>query len=270
MLVYRGMSIGTAKPDAEERSGIRYFGIDLVEPHERFSTWRYREYALSCFREHPEDDFIVAGGTGLYVRALTDGLQANPAMDPAFHERWQARVQEEGIEVLQQALRDADAAAFDALEDPLNPRRLIRALELSGESKAERHEWPEARAPITGLCMPNEHLKARITQRVERMYASGLLEEVEGLLSSDEFSGTAGKAIGYAEAIACLAGECSQEEAGAKTVSRTWQLARRQMTWFRHQAAVDWIDVEPGMDIGDIAESVNASWRTHGYTEIAE
>jgi tRNA dimethylallyltransferase len=119
--------------------------------------------------------------------------------------------------------------------------------------------------------MERELLLGRIELRVKQMYAGGLLAEVERLLSSGfELSETARQAIGYAEAIGCLKGELTQAEALERTVIRTRRLAKRQMTWFRHQAEVDWVEVVAGAEVECIADKVEELWGRNGATEIRE
>jgi len=124
-------------------------------------------------------------------------------------------------------------------------------------------------APLAGLMLPADQLKSRIESRVDEMYRLGLVEEVRSLLERyTVLSPTARQAIGYAEVIDFLNGWCSRQEAMAKTVARTTQLAKRQKTWFRHQANVGWIDIDIKMKTSEIAEQVLEHWRKYGPTEI--
>jgi len=275
MLVYRGMDIGTAKPDQDARQRVDYLGVDLADPCDSFSVWAYREaVAAQLAGLPPEREVLVAGGSGLYVKALTMGLAAAGAA-PETRARWEALFADQGVEGLQQALRQRDAEGLAGLSDPLNPRRLIRALErheAGGETAEEASLWcGAATGPIVaGLWMEPALLNKRIEQRVETMYAAGLLEEVIGLLADPRgLSETARQAIGYAEAIAVIEGRSSREEAMAVTAARTRRLAKRQRTWFRHQAQVEWIEVQPGEPLESVAHRVRAVWRTHGSASMA-
>lgn len=275
MLVYRGMDVGTAKPDQRERARVDYLGIDLADPCESFSVWAYREaVAAQLAVLAPERDVFVAGGSGLYVKALTMGLEAaGPA--PASRARWEALFAEKGVDGLQQALQQRDAEAFAGLRDPLNPRRLIRALERlddGGEPAGGAASWHEAaEGPVVaGLWIDPAVLNTRIEQRVRTMYAAGLLDEVTGLLTDPRgLSPTARQAIGYAEAIAVIEGRSSRDEAMAVTAARTRRLAKRQRTWFRHQAQVEWIEVQPGEPVVSVADRVREVWRKHGSASMA-
>ena len=272
MLVYRGMDIGTDKPTEEDRRRVRHDGMDLVSPGEPFSVGGYIEHARGVFRRAAQAGrtLLVAGGTGLYVKCLTEGLDRLPAADAAIRSRAEALLEREGVEGLQRELRSRDPQRFEALSDPRNPRRLIRALELAGHSAARARSWPGvSAAPLAGLRMEPESLRRRIDARVRRMYEGGLLAEVEELaIRHPTLSRTALQAIGYGEAWAVRRKEISLEEAIERTASRTRQLAKRQMTWFRHQAHVEWVDVDPAEELESTAGKVFSVWKKHGPTAV--
>ncbi len=232
MNIYRGMDIGTAKPTADERGTVHYSGIDLADPTEAFSVGDWLDAIKPSFQtlETP----IVAGGTGLYVKCLLAGLDEMPAAD----EELRARAEKMTLAELQAEARAAAPEAYTALADNENPRRLVRLLEHGGKvSKPWKAELPT----VVGLHVEREILLKRIAERVDQMYASGLIEEARGLLAL-ELSATATKAIGYAEAFAVLKNEMTETQAKERTVIRTRQLAKRQMTWFRTQLNVEWVD----------------------------
>lgn len=275
MLVYRGMDIGTAKPSREERSRVTYWGVDVADPGTAFSVARYRDEARLAFEAAlgRRTTVVVVGGSGLYVKALMAGLDDAPPGLPAARDRWNGVLREQGIAALQEALRSRYPSWYAALPDPQNSRRLIRALEMAeGGCPEPPGRWkagPPLPSVIVGLRMAREQLHRRIEARVRAMYAAGLLEEAERLLvSSGEAWPTASQAVGYREAIGCLRGECSAEEAIQKTIVRTRQLAKRQMTWFRNQINVRWIDVDEGMNTLDVAELVCAEWERTGPTAV--
>ena len=277
MLIYRGMDIGTAKPSQAERGSVPYLGVDLAWPDEVFGVWQYRQAVMAQLAALPPgQEIITVGGSGLYVKALTDGLdETGPG--PAERERWAALFAAQGVEGLQEALRERDPDALAALADARNPRRLIRALErfggaspsASGARKADGRD--RADMPVlAGLWIEPARLNARIAHRVEAMYAAGLLDEVAGLLASGRaLSPTARQAIGYAEAIDVLEGRCRREVAMERTMTRTRQLAKRQRTWFRHQARVEWVDVKDGDPVDSIAERVQELWGRYGSARLA-
>jgi tRNA dimethylallyltransferase len=295
MLVYRGMDVGTAKPTAAERREVRYFGIDLADPDRPFSAGAWLERVRAELADGPwgrapadplaPDALLVAGGTGLYVRALTAGLDAAPA-DPARRRHWQARLAAEGLPALAAEL--ARRAPDFRLADAQNPRRVIRALEQLDAGKAPAAAGLSARPAAVGLRLARPALHARILARVRRMFDDGLLDEVAALrqrypawghshaskrageAASPGSDGgcTARQAIGYAEACAVLDGHLTVEMAAERIAARTRQLAKRQETWFRHQTDAAWIDVGPDEPADAVAERVLAAWREHGPTPI--
>ena len=272
MLVYRGMDIGTAKPSKGERASVEYGGLDLANPDESFSVGQYIEHARGFLNGKParENQPIVTGGTGLYVKCLTEGLARLPAADPALRAWADDLLGREGVTALQKALQERDAARYEALSDKNNPRRLIRALELAGRQNNGTKTWSSTPSvPMIGLEVDPAHLEANIRSRVRRMYDSGLLDEVGRLLSScARLSETASQAIGYAEAIAVRQGNMTLDDAMARTAVRTRQLAKRQMTWFRHQANVVWISVGKNSTIEQLAGQVLAKWKQYGPTPV--
>ncbi len=282
MLVYRGMDIGTAKPTAAERARVRYYGLDLVEPREPFSAGAYRAAALQALHDaamRKLSPLIVVGGTGLYIKSLIDGLALHSPAQLAIREEAGRRLAAGGVDALQTWLRQIDPERYAALADPHNPRRLTRALEmaLAGDIPADGAgsvggNWrkPVESPRILGLKWSLPQLYDRIQVRVQAIFAGGLLAEVERLLQSGFADApTARRAIGYAEAEAYLRAQYSLDEAMVRTAVRTRQLAKRQMTWFRHQCNVDWLALDAAMTVADIAGAVRAYWQSHGPTPVA-
>ncbi len=266
MTIYRGMDVGTAKPDAAERKAVPSFGFDLAAPDQTFSVGDYLAAiraaapAIASCGANP----IVVGGTGLYIRCLTDGLDSAPS-DPARRAAAEALLEMEGLEALQAATRALDPAQYARLRDPENPRRVVRAYELlaSGHPLPVAEERP--RPKVAGLLLPPDELRARIARRARQMFAYGLVEEVRALRATfPALSETARHAIGYQEAGRVLDGQISEEEAIRLTTLRTGQYAKRQMTWFRHQADVVWIEVGPDDSTERIAGRVQKVWNAHG------
>ena len=267
MTVYRGMDVGTAKPDAADRRAVPSFGFDLADPDRTFSVGDYLAAirsaapAIAACGAPP----IVVGGTGLYVRCLTEGLDSAAVADPTHRAAAEALLQAEGLASLQAATRALNPEQYDRLRDPENPRRVVRAYELlaSGHSLPVAEERP--RPKIAGLSLPPDELRARIARRARQMFAYGLVEEVRGLRAKfPVLSETARHAIGYEEAGLVLDGKISEEEAIRRTALRTGQYAKRQMTWFRHQAEVVWIEVNPDHSTERLAGLVQRVWNSHG------
>lgn len=272
MLVYRGMDIGTAKPTLAERGHIRYGGLDLVEPGEAFDVaiWLGHAQEFLAQARAAGQPVIVVGGTGLYVKCLLTGLTAQPDADPV----WRAAAAQMNLAELQAYLQKLDAARFAALteSDQQNPRRLIRAVELAhgipSLGKTEPPVFQTLENPLVGLSVPPQVLAQRIQMRVAMMFKRGLLDEARRLREKfPHLSVTAQQAIGYAEAFAVLDNRCAEAEAQERICARTRQLAKRQMTWFKHQANVAWVAADA--PVAEVAAGVRQIWSEHGPTPLA-
>ena len=283
MLVYRGMDVGTAKPTAAERAGVVLRGVDIADPDEPFSAGRWLESAREAAREAAEAgrDLVVAGGTGFYVSALLRGIDTREA-DPGRRAELEALLAREGTGALvarAESLSPGSTAAIDAK----NPRRLVRLVEIleshaesSGSPAGGAAERSEAEgvvhAPLVGLDFPPDVLNARIERRARAMFEGGLLDEVRALC--ERFPGfersTAGAGIGYAEALAALRGEISVDEAVARTAQRTRRLAKKQRTWWRHQARVEWVrGPADEADVARAARDVRNLWSQYGKVPLS-
>lgn len=252
MLVYQGMDIGTAKPTVAERGQVPYYGLDVVTPGEPFSAAAWLEEAHRAQAVSPR--LIAVGGTGLYFSALLRGLDPTPPANPALRASLEALPAEE--------LRARLAAHGQTVADTENPRRLVRALEILGQGGTLPAGWGErARPRLVALTWPREVLHRRIAERVDAMYAAGLLGEAEALRRRwPAWSRTAAQAIGYAEAFAVLDGTLTKAAARERTVVRTRQLARRQETYLRHQFDVDWVQAAPDDAVETLAGRVAEKW----------
>ena len=259
MLVYRGMDIGTAKPSPKEQAGVKYWCMDLADPGEHFSVGLYRNAALNALSSIAArgGKAAVVGGTGLYIKALTHGLAAAPSADPAIRAELERILSAKSVLELQEILLREAPGTYEALQDKRNPRRLIRAIELARAGvRGPLESWKKNTGPVlTGLRMSLDQLRPRIERRVRKMYESGLLEEVNGLLSSGfATSSTAKGAIGYDEAGAVLDKRLSLEEAILVTTQRTVQLARRQATWFRSEPDIAWFEATASLPLAETLE----------------
>lgn len=273
MTVYRGLDIGTAKPDAALRARVPYYGLDLVDPDQTFSAGAFREEArrAAARAESEQRPLILVGGSGLYLSAALKGLDESPPPDPERRAYWEALWRREGIEGLQRELLRLDPAAFTALADPQNPRRLLRALERAEAGVPPPASWKKRphRPKIAALRLSPEALRGRIRARAAAMFHGGLLEEARAARARwPQWSRTAQHAIGYAEAFEVLDGRLSLEEAIDRTTARTWQLARRQMTWLRTQLDTAWIDITEEMSAEQAGELVRRRWETDGPTPL--
>jgi len=247
--VYRGLDIGTAKPEPELRSRVPHHLFDILEPWEEFNAAAYAERAREVIREIVARGRlpVLAGGTGLYLKALLHGLF--PVEVPGeIRERLRERLKEEGLSALYAELLRVDPEAARRIH-PHDRVRVLRALEVfyaTGRPFSElarEHAFREShfRALKIGLYLPREELYRRLEARVEEMLSRGLLEEVRGLLSrglSPELKPL--QAIGYRHMIAYLRGELSWEEAVRLMKRDTRRYAKRQLTWFRADPEVHW------------------------------
>jgi tRNA dimethylallyltransferase len=263
MQVYRYLDIGTDKPTEEELGGVAHHMIDLVDPDEEYDVARFvgdADVAIADVLRRGRRA-IVAGGTGLYLRALLHGLQGAPGPDPELRAELTARAEREGWPALHEELESVDPETAERLHEN-DGVRILRALEVfrqTGEpmsSWQRRHRFAERRYPalVLGIERPREQLHSRIDQRIEEMMRRGFLGEVRGLIErgyGPELKPMMG--LGYRRMCQHLAGELTLDEAVAKTRSDTKRLARRQRTWFRDDPEITWVSPEAGQVAGRAA-----------------
>ena len=246
--LYRGMDIGTAKVPPEERHGIPHHQVDVLGVTEEASVAAYQREARADIDavlgrgRLP----VVAGGSGLYVRAALDRLEIPPT-DPAVRAALMERLDREGVAALLAELRATDPKAAESIE-PNNGRRVVRALEviaLTGRLFSATMPAREFVRPtvLVGLRTGREALDTRIDRRAQRMFDTGLVEETRALVDLGLREGrTASRAVGYAQALAVLDGTMSTADAVADTALRTRRLVRRQESWFGADTRVTWFD----------------------------
>ena len=261
--VYRGMDVGTAKPDATARASVPHHLLDLVDPDEPFSVAQWVELARPLMRDIAGRGRIpmLVGGTGLYVTALVDGHDyASQPWSPEVRERLVDELDAEGLAPLAERLGqlDPDAAARTDLR---NPRRVLRALERAeaggGGATIAADPYP-GRVALLGISRAREDLYRRIDDRAAWLFANGLLDEVRRLLDAGygpELPPMTGHGSG--EAARHLAGEWSLEEAIEVTARGTRQYAKRQLSWFRRDPRILWIPA--GAEPADAASVVAAA-----------
>ena len=254
--VYRGMDIGTAKPTIEERARIPHHLVDIVDPGERYDVLRYQRdgrAALAGIRTRGRVALVV-GGTGLYVRALLDGLElASLPHDPEVR----ARLESEDPATLHERLRAMDPNAASRV-DPRNRRRLVRYLEVAtiAGGPVPRVRGAPLAALRIGLRPPREVLVATIERRVRDMVAQGVLEEARSLVARGiDPRLPSMSAHGYVHWAALLRGEIDLETAIARTARDVRAYSRRQMTWFRRDAAIRWFDPTTTDPLPEIVEA---------------
>ena len=267
MQVYRGLDIGTAKPSATERERVPHHLLDVVEVTEPFDAARFVQLARLAMNEIQARGRVpvFCGGTGLYFKAFLEGLGDAPPADPAVR----AELEQSPLPELLKELERRDPATFQQI-DRQNPRRVIRALEvirLTGKPFSEqRADWKRGDRKVSSAANPElpaffgltrlvDDLHARIDARVNAMFELGLVAETERLLGRGLAQNrTAMQAIGYRQVAEYLRGEQTLAETIDLMKLRTRQFAKRQMTWFRRQAQVKWMNLAPK----DSAEGIAA------------
>ena len=269
MAVYRGMDIGTAKPTAEERRQAVFHAIDIVDPIEGFSAGQFEQLAretiidISARGKLP----LLAGGTGLYVRAALDGLDTRAAApNQEIRNRLSAIAAEAGGEGLLKKLSEVDSETAAKL-NPKDIKRIIRALEIfevTGRPASEIYRKTRRgsnfpNAVIFGLTMNRQELYARIESRIDAQMRSGLLKEVETLLTKVSPECVAMQGLGYKELARHLMGEISLDEAVYLFKRNTRRFAKRQLTWFRADSRIKWIDTG-NSSAAEVAVEIYNSW----------
>src|SRR3954452_3918935 len=248
MQLYRGMDIGTAKPDLAERGGVPHHLLDLWHVRETASVAEYRRLARAEIDRLRAAGVVplLVGGSGLYVRAVLDELDF-PGTDPAVRARLEAELAEAGPAALHARLAAVDPDAAAAVL-PSNGRRIVRALEVveltGGPVRATLPEpQPHYPAVVIGLDREPAELDERIALRVDRLWAAAFVAKVEALAAGGLREGpTASRALGYAQVLAQLDGALTPDEARERTVSATRRFVRRQRSWFRRDPTITWFD----------------------------
>ena len=253
--VYKYMDIGTAKLKEEEMQGIRHYMIDEVTPDMDFSVAQFREKAELYIRDINDRGKlpIITGGTGLYINSLLNNLDFTDSIsDEEYRREMQETAQVKGNEYVHAMLEAVDPASYKRLH-PNDLRRVIRALEvykhtgrpISYFQEESRKQPPRYDFAYITLSMDRRKLYERIEQRVDKMMASGLVEEVEGLIKRGygrELNSI--QALGYKEIADYLHGSVSKDEAVRILKRDTRHYAKRQLTWFRGDKRVNWVDVD--------------------------
>lgn len=250
MQLYKGMDIGTAKLTVEEREGIAHHQLDVWDVTETASVARFQSDAVADVEDIMSRGKtpILVGGSMLYVQSLVDDWQFPPT-DSAVRARFEARLADIGVEALHAELTQLDPEAAAVIESN-DPRRTVRALEvieLTGQpfqaSQPPKDAPPRWGTRIIGLKTTPEWLNPRIEQRTARMFEQGFVAEVEHLVQQGLIAdSTAGRAIGYSQVLAAMAGEMTWEDAFERTVTGTRRYVRRQRSWFNRDHRVSWVD----------------------------
>lgn len=248
---YRGLEVGTAKPPLEHRREIRHHVVDILEPRERFSAGEFARRAREAIADIETRGAtpIVVGGSGLYLRALLEGISPVPRGEAALRRRLEERLESEGLSALYAELRELDPETAERLA-PADRQRILRALEVILASGRPLSTWIRERpfgegrlaAFRIGLTLPRSILYDRIADRVRMMIERGWIDEIESILGRGiEPEAPAFQAIGYRQLIRYLAGDWTLEDALDDIIRATRRYAKRQLTWFRKERDVRWI-----------------------------
>jgi tRNA dimethylallyltransferase len=254
MQVYRGMDIGTAKPTLEEQKGVPHHLLDIVNPDDPFNAAIYRRKALPVITDicSRGKACLVVGGTGLYIRALVGGLMKAPPSDPGLREALHKECKRHGSVRLHERLKDLDPQSAAAIH-PNDRIRIIRALEIIHISNRlasdlmKGHGFRDPSLDVLKICLnvDRETLYHRIDERTLKMADMGLLEETRHLLNQGYSPDLRSmRAIGYRHMVRHILGEWSFEDAVLTLKRDTRRYAKRQLTWFRAESDIIWIDPE--------------------------
>lgn len=271
MLVYRQMDIGTAKPSKEELETVPHHLVNILPPDGEYSVADFQQQASQLIRDITGRGRlpILAGGTGLYIKALLEdyrfsGVDGNPEL----RRELEAFAETRGAEALHERLQKQDPAAAARLH-PNDVRRVVRALEsaLSGETVSlEKMDELKYDALVFGLSMERDFLYQRINQRVDRMLSDGLEEEVRRLLQAGVPAGCLSmKSLGYRQMAEYLAGKCDYETAVDNIKKGTRHFAKRQITWYKKMPYVQWYTVDRDLNyekiVSDMAVALEKKWK---------
>ncbi len=256
--IYRQMNIGTAKVSPADQELVRHHMLDVQNPDCDFSAGDYQRMAREIIGDISRRRHLpfVVGGTGFYLKALIDGLFEGPARSEELRARMRNIIRRKGSQILHRALRRVDPCSASRIADK-DAERIIRAYEVYLATGKTMHWWQQQprgrfhgyRWLKIGIHIPREELYERINARVDVMFQSGLLEETRALLNQYSRTSQAFKAIGYRQAADCLEGALPLDQAIEETKRESRRYAKRQMTWFRSDPEIVWLNGQ-----GDAAE----------------
>jgi tRNA dimethylallyltransferase len=247
MQIYKGMDIGTAKLPLSQRRGILHHQIDVLDPIDEANVSQYQKQTREIINDllNRKVQPMLVGGSGLYVNSVLEDLEF-PGTNLEVRAKYEEILDEQGVEVLYEMLEQIDPNAAKNIL-PSNARKIVRALEVNEfTGKAFNAKLPEP-SPIfsdvrIALDMPRDLLDKRISDRVHQMFEDGFVDEVKSLEKNLRLGKTAFRALGYSQVLSLLAGEIAEDEAITLTINATKKFARRQLSWFRRDPLIHWLD----------------------------
>jgi tRNA dimethylallyltransferase len=247
MQIYKGMDIGTAKLPLSQRRGIVHHQIDVLDPIDEANVSQYQKQTREIINDllNRKVQPMLVGGSGLYVNSVLEDLEF-PGTNLEVRAKYEEILDEQGVEVLYEMLEQIDPNAAKNIL-PSNARKIVRALEVNEfTGKAFNAKLPEP-SPIfsdvrIALDMPRDLLDKRISDRVHQMFEDGFVDEVKSLEKNLRLGKTAFRALGYSQVLSLLAGEIIEDEAITLTINATKKFARRQLSWFRRDPLIHWLD----------------------------
>ena len=247
MQIYKGMDIGTAKLPLSQRRGIVHHQIDVLDPMDEANVSQYQKQTREIINDslNRKVQPMLVGGSGLYVNSVLEDLEF-PGTNLEVRAKYEEILDEQGVEVLYEMLEQIDPNAAKNIL-PSNARKIVRALEVNEfTGKAFNAKLPEP-SPIfsdvrIALDMPRDLLDKRISDRVHQMFEDGFVDEVKSLEKNLRLGKTAFRALGYSQVLSLLAGEITEDEAITLTINATKKFARRQLSWFRRDPLIHWLD----------------------------
>ena len=251
--IYRDFCIGTAQPSKDALRTIPHHLVDFYPPTESFSVGEFVREVKTLLRKNPETSYILVGGTGMYLQALTEGLAEIPPVSEDVRERCEKMLAEEGLESLFKKVQEVDPDSAQTIL-PQDRQRLLRALEVSMQTGRKFSEIRNDRKGGVGrvktfwLDRERTTLYANIDKRVLQMVEDGWKEEVEALLERVPLDAPAWQSLGYKEWMSCIQGKMSEKEVIETVQQGTRRYAKRQITWFRHQTVAERVDLDLPFD----------------------
>ena len=258
---YRGMAIGTAQPSREQMMRVEHHLIDCLDVHEEFNCGAYERVALErlseLFAKH--DTVVAVGGSGLYIKALCEGMDDLPDAEPALREELLRRLETEGLESLVEQLRELDEVYYNEV-DKCNPQRILRAVEVcltTGQPYSSLRKGGSKKRDFeivkVGVDYPREELYERINRRVDMMMAEGLEAEARAMLPHRHLNAL--QTVGFSELFDYFDGTISKEEAVELIKRNSRRYAKRQMTWFRRDKDIRWFTKPNAEEVIEYLES---------------